>query len=188
MCWNNWLAIQTEYLKLISVVPLKQKCIGRTSLVVQWIRIHLQMQGPGFDPWAGRIPHAAEQLSPCATTAEPEGGDCWAYRLQTPACDREMPPQWEACIPQQKSSPRSLQSEKACEQQKRPSTTKNKLLILENTLKMDQRRDIKHWMLWEYWRIKNMRELFFIILTWRRLKTDMKPRSCARKMLAYTKL
>ena len=25
----------------------------------------------GFDPWTGKIPHAAEQLSPCATTTEP---------------------------------------------------------------------------------------------------------------------
>ena len=24
-----------------------------------------------FDPWSGRIPHAAEQLSPCTTTIEP---------------------------------------------------------------------------------------------------------------------
>ena len=27
--------------------------------------------GPGFEPWSGRIPHAVEQLSPCATTTEP---------------------------------------------------------------------------------------------------------------------
>ena len=25
----------------------------------------------GFEPWAGKIPHAAEQLRPCATTTEP---------------------------------------------------------------------------------------------------------------------
>ena len=27
-------------------------------------------QGPGFNPWSGKIPHATEQLSPCATTTE----------------------------------------------------------------------------------------------------------------------
>ena len=27
--------------------------------------------GHGFDPWSGKIPHAAEQLSPCATATEP---------------------------------------------------------------------------------------------------------------------
>ena len=37
-------------------------------LVAQWLRIH---RGHGFKPWSGKIPHAAEQLSPCATTAEP---------------------------------------------------------------------------------------------------------------------
>ena len=41
------------------------------SLVVQWLRIRLPMQGHGFKPWSGKIPHAAEQLSPCTTTTEP---------------------------------------------------------------------------------------------------------------------
>ena len=27
--------------------------------------------GHGFNPWSGKIPHDAEQLSPCATTTEP---------------------------------------------------------------------------------------------------------------------
>ena len=40
------------------------------SLVAQWLRIHLQMQGHGFEPWSGKIPHAAEQLSLCITTTE----------------------------------------------------------------------------------------------------------------------
>ena len=26
---------------------------------------------PGFEPWSGKISHAAEQMSPCATTTEP---------------------------------------------------------------------------------------------------------------------
>ena len=30
-----------------------------------------QCRGHGFDPWSGKIPHAAEQLSPCTTTTEP---------------------------------------------------------------------------------------------------------------------
>ena len=29
-----------------------------------------QCRGHGFDPWSGKIPHAVEQLSPCATTTE----------------------------------------------------------------------------------------------------------------------
>ena len=30
-----------------------------------------QCRGHGFEPWSGKIPHAAEQLSPWATTTEP---------------------------------------------------------------------------------------------------------------------
>ena len=28
-------------------------------------------RGHGFKPWSGKVPHAMEQLSPCATTTEP---------------------------------------------------------------------------------------------------------------------
>ena len=35
---------------------------------VQWLRIHLLMQG--CSPWFGKIPHASGQLSPCITTTE----------------------------------------------------------------------------------------------------------------------
>ena len=42
-----------------------------TSLVAQWLRIACQRRGHGFELWSGKIPHAAEQLSPCATTTEP---------------------------------------------------------------------------------------------------------------------
>ena len=42
----------------------------RDFLMVQWIIIHLQCRGHGFDPWSGKIPHAEEQRSPCTTTSE----------------------------------------------------------------------------------------------------------------------
>ena len=42
-----------------------------TSLVAQRIGIHLPVQGTEFDPWSEKTPRAAEQLSPCTTTAEP---------------------------------------------------------------------------------------------------------------------
>ena len=42
-----------------------------TSLVAQWLRIRLPMQGMGVRAWSGKIPHAAEQLSLCATTTKP---------------------------------------------------------------------------------------------------------------------
>ena len=31
-----------------------------------------QNRGHGFDPLPGKIPHATEQLNPCATTSKPE--------------------------------------------------------------------------------------------------------------------
>ena len=57
-----------------------------------------QCRGHGFEPWSGRIPHAAEQLGPWATTTEParlepvprnkRGGDS-----ERPVhCDEEWPP------------------------------------------------------------------------------------------------
>ena len=42
----------------------------QTSLVVQWLRLHLPMQGRRFDPWSGKIQHAAEQWNLSATTSE----------------------------------------------------------------------------------------------------------------------
>ena len=36
----------------------------RASLVGQWVRICLPMQGTRFDSWSVKIPHATEQLKP----------------------------------------------------------------------------------------------------------------------------
>ena len=73
------------------------------SLMVQWLRIHLpglpwwrsgwesacQCRGHGFGPWSGKIPHAAEQLSPWATTTEPA---CLEPVLRNGrGCDSERP-------------------------------------------------------------------------------------------------
>ena len=41
-----------------------------------WIRIH-QCREHRFNPWSGKIPHALEQLSPCATTTEPLCSNYW---------------------------------------------------------------------------------------------------------------
>ena len=43
----------------------------RASLVVQWLGIACQRRGRRFEPWSGKIPHATERLSLCATTTEP---------------------------------------------------------------------------------------------------------------------
>ena len=75
------------------------------------------MQETGFDPWYGRIPHAVEQLGPCATTTEPalqtQGGETTKpVRPRTCGLQQEKPLQWEARVPQLESSPHLLQPEK----------------------------------------------------------------------------
>ena len=49
----------------------KKDAGGWTSLVVQRLSICLLMQEIWAQSWSGEIPHAAGQLSPRATTAEP---------------------------------------------------------------------------------------------------------------------
>ena len=72
------------------VAPLKET---RTSLVVQWMRILQPVQGTRFNPWSGKIPHAAEHLSLLAATPDP---------VNPKACapQPEKPPQWEELAPQ----------------------------------------------------------------------------------------
>ena len=60
---------QEEILKLYSTIlrkgflGLPWWCSGQESAC--------QCRGHRFEPWSGKIPHAVEQLSPCATTTEP---------------------------------------------------------------------------------------------------------------------
>ena len=67
--FNLPLSIGVQLLKTLKSHPLK------ISLGLPWWRSGwesaCQCRGHGFRPWSGRIPHAAEQLGPCATTAEP---------------------------------------------------------------------------------------------------------------------
>ena len=88
--------------------------LGHTS-ISEWIILGLpwwlsgkesasQCRRHGFDPWSGKIPRAAEQRSPQATTAEPE---LTARELQllksvnarAHALQPERPPLGEACSP-----------------------------------------------------------------------------------------
>ena len=47
------------------------KFVWEASLVAQWLRILLPMQGTQVRALSWTIPHAVEQLSPCTTTTEP---------------------------------------------------------------------------------------------------------------------
>ena len=45
-----------------------------------------QCRGHRFDPWSRKIPHAAEQLSPRATTTEPACHNYWSPCTLGPMC------------------------------------------------------------------------------------------------------
>ena len=78
-----------------------------------------QCRGHGIDPWSGKIPHAVEQLSPCAATTE-------ACRPRACAPQQEKPLQWEGSTPQRRVGSARCQLKKARAQQRRPNTAKNK--------------------------------------------------------------
>ena len=50
--------------KFIELSTFKKAKISGASLVAQWLRVCLLVQGHGFEPWSGKFPHAAEQLGP----------------------------------------------------------------------------------------------------------------------------
>ena len=52
-----------KFIEIESRIGLPWWCSGWESAC--------QCRGHGFEPWSGRIPHAAEQLGPWATTTEP---------------------------------------------------------------------------------------------------------------------
>ena len=91
-----------------------------TSLVAQWLRIHLPMRGTRV--WA-----LVREDPTCCGAAGPVCHSSWSPRASTTeACmpgarapQREGPLRWEACVPQ-----RSPQLERACAQQRGPDTAK----------------------------------------------------------------
>lgn len=74
-------------------------------------------RGLRFDPGSGKIPHAVEQLNPCATIEPVLQSLCFATREATAMRN--------PCI-STKSSPHLVQIEKACVHQQRPSATTTK--------------------------------------------------------------
>ena len=64
--------------------------------MAQWVRICLLMREHGFEPWSGKIPHAAERLGPWATTTahlEPVLRNKRDHDSERPAHrDEEWPP------------------------------------------------------------------------------------------------
>ena len=87
--------------------------------VIESLPAHVE--GHRFDPWSEKIPHATGEPSLCTTT---------------PEAPQEKSLQWEAYTLQLETNPCSLQVEKACTQQQRPSTDKNKLNKCKAELKL----------------------------------------------------
>ena len=87
--------------------------------VVRTLRFHCR--GHGFKPWSGKIPRAAERLSPYATATEARAPEnpCSAVREATAM----RSPRTAA-----KRSPRSPQLEKARAQQRRPNACSQKII------------------------------------------------------------
>ena len=98
-----------------------------TSLVVQWLRIRLPMQGTWVLALGREDPTCLRATKPMrhnywACTLEPASHNYWACAPQllkpehprAHALQQEKRPQWEAHAPQRKSRPRSPQLEKAC--------------------------------------------------------------------------
>ena len=82
-------------------------------------------RGHKFNPWSRKMPHASEQLSPCAMTAEPQCCNYWSLNAYSPCSPRKATAVRSQCH-SMKSNPCLLQLEKAGKPQWRPSTTKIK--------------------------------------------------------------
>ena len=63
------------------------------------------MQGHGFEPWSGKIPHAVEQLSPWPQLLSMRAITTEALAPRAHAPQQEKPPQWEARAPQPRVAP-----------------------------------------------------------------------------------
>ena len=101
------------------------KLTVRNSLVTQWLRIHLPMQGTWVRSlvWEGPT---------CCGATKRMCHNYWTSEPRACALKQEKPRQWEAQIMQPESSPHSLQQEKVCAQKWRPSAAKNKDYFLRN--------------------------------------------------------
>ena len=115
-------------------VPLTLlKIIDGASLVAQWLRIRLPMQGTGVRALAREYPTCCAATRPkrhnyWACTLEPKSYNYWACVPRACPCSTTTREATTMRSPRTatKSSPRSPQLEKACAQQWRPNAAKNK--------------------------------------------------------------
>ena len=84
-----------------SIQSKKQTNKQKTSRELPWWRsgweFTCQCRGYGFDPWSGKIPHVAEQVSLCSTTMEvstldPESHMYWSPSALEPVLPNKRSP------------------------------------------------------------------------------------------------
>ena len=90
-----------------------KKWISGTSLVAQWLRIHLPMQGT-------QVQALVREDPTCCGATKPVSHNCWSLCSTREAAAVRNP------HTATKRSPRSPQLEKACVQQRRPNAAKIK--------------------------------------------------------------
>ena len=96
------------------------KLLPRASLVALWIRIRLPVQ-------SAQVRSPVQENAPCLGATKPEHHNYWGPRAWSPcSTTREATTGESLCTPA-KSSPCSLQLEKARVQQQRPSTATNRI-------------------------------------------------------------
>ena len=110
----------------------------KTSLVVQWLRIHLPMQGSRVWSLTREDPMCLGATKPMshnywASAPEPGTHNSWVHVLQLqkpehlePVLHKEKPPPWEAPTSRLERRPRSPQLEKAHVPQQRPGAIRSK--------------------------------------------------------------
>ena len=69
---------------MTSFPPLFNIALG-TSLVVQWLRIHLAIRGCGFDPWL------EAKIPTCHGATNPQSSNYWACALWSPPAAMKDP-------------------------------------------------------------------------------------------------
>ena len=123
--------IHVYWCKLKNLAVNIKKWSSRTSLVVQWLRIRLPIQGTQVRSLVQEDPTGRRATKPVrhnywACTLEPASHNYWSSPAYSPcSATREATAMRSLCT-STKSNPCSLQLEKARTQQLRPNAAKNK--------------------------------------------------------------
>ena len=71
----------------LRIIPLEvwiKKANVWTSLMAQWVRVHLPMQATQVPSLVRKTPRGAQQLSPCVTTTEAQAPRALAPQQEKP--------------------------------------------------------------------------------------------------------